>query len=150
MPVGNNFRVESNSQGVITGVGVALTGPSGYQSGGIGGYVSIAPNTIVGISLGAGGALSVSLSSPLYYKPGGAGAFTGAYLTSATYNNGSFSQVSGAVAFEGVPLGSPYTPSNFLANQLNQNSGAGNAAAVLQSAAKLAQSLVGCSQVVGH
>jgi RHS repeat-associated protein len=150
VPVGNNIRVQSNSQGVITGVGVVLTGASGYQSGGSGGYTSIAPNTILGVSLGAGGALNIGLNNPLYFKPGGAGAFTGAYITSATFNNGSFSQVSGAVAFEGVPFGSRYTPSGYLANQFNQNSSLTNVAQLLQSTAQLAQSLVGCSVVVGH
>jgi RHS repeat-associated protein len=150
VPVGNNIRVQSNSQGMITGVGVVLTGPSGYQSGGSGGYTSIAPNTILGVSLGAGGALNIGLNNPLYFKPGGAGAFTGAYISSATFNNGSFSQVSGAVAFEGIPFGSRYTPSSYLANQFNQNSSLTNVAQLLQSTAQLGQSLVGCSVVVGH
>lgn len=150
VPVGNNIRVQSNNQGMITGVGVVLTGASGYQSGGSGGYTSIAPNTILGISLGAGGALNIGLNNPLYFKPGGAGAFTGAYITSATFNNGPFSQVSGAVAFEGIPFGSTSTPSSFLANQFNQNSSLTNVAQLLQSTAQLAQSLVGCSVVVGQ
>lgn len=148
--VSNNVRIQSNSQGVITAVGVVLTGASGYQSGGSGGYVSIAPNTIVGISLGSGGDLTIGVNKPIYYKPGGVGAFTGAYITSATYNNGAFSQVSGAVAFEGIPFGSRYTPSSYLANQFNQNSSLANVAGLLQSTAQLAQSIVGCSEVVGH
>src|ERR1700733_3739948 len=94
---------------MITAVGVVLTGASGYQSGGSGGYVSIPPNTTIGISLGSGGALNIGVNNPIYYKPAGAGAFTGAYLTSATYNNGAFSQVYGAVAVEGIPWGSRYT-----------------------------------------
>jgi hypothetical protein len=147
--VGNNFRIQSNSQGVITAVSVVLTGSSSYQAGGSNGYVSLSANTILGVSLGPEGALNIGLNNPLFFKPGGVGAFTGAYITSATYNDGSFSQVSGAVAIEGIPFGSRYTPSGYLADQFNQNSSLTNVAALLQSLAKLAQSLVGCNQIVG-
>lgn len=135
----NNWRIQSNNQGIITAIGIPLTGNSDYVSGSI----TVPANTVLGVGLGSGGALTVAVSNPIYYHPG---AF-GALISSATYNKGSFTQVNGAVTLFGVPLGSSQTPSSYLLNQFNQNSSLSNTAGLLQSAAQLGQQLVGCSTV---
>ncbi len=132
----NNWRIQANAQGVITAVGIPLTGPSGYASG----PLSVAPNTILGIGLGNNGALSVAVNNPIYYSTG----LFGAYISSATYNNGAFTQVNGTRAILGVPWSSSQTASSYLLNQFNANSSLSNIAGDLQSAAQLGQQLLGC------
>lgn len=137
----NNWRIQSNSQGIITAVGIPLTGSSDYVSG----PLTVQANTILGIGLGNGGALTVGVSKPIYYNSG----VFGGLISSATYNNGQFTQVNGVLTFFGVQLGSSQTPSSILLNQFNQSSSLSNTAALLQSAAQLGQQIVGCSAVTG-
>jgi hypothetical protein len=136
-----NYRVQSNANGMITAVGIPLTGSYPYTSG----PVTIAPNTIVGVGLEQNGALSVGVNNPIYYSAG----FFGAYISSATYNSGAFTQVNGTRAVLGLPLSSSQTSSGYLLNQFNQNSSLANTASLLQSVAQLGQMLVGCSAVTG-
>jgi hypothetical protein len=136
-----NYRVQSNANGMITAVGIPLTGSYPYTSG----PVTIAPNTIVGVGLEQNGALSVSVNNPIYYSAG----FFGAYISSATYNSGAFTQVNGTRAVLGLPLSSSQTSSGYLLNQFNQNSSLANTASLLQSVAQVGQMLVGCSAVTG-
>ena len=135
--VNGNIRIQANSQGVITAVGIPLTGSTGYASG----PLSISPGTMIGIGLGNGGALTVSVYPPIYYQPG----LFGAYISSATFNNGSFTEVDGTTAILGIPFSSAQTSSSYLLNKFNSNSSLTNIAGDVQSAAQLAQQLVGCS-----
>jgi hypothetical protein len=134
--VNGNIRIQANLQGVITAVGVPLTGSSTYTSG----PLTVYPNTILGIGLENNGALSVAVNNPIYYSTG----LFGAYISSATYNNGAFSQVNGTRAILGIPWSSAETPSSYLQNLFNANSSLSNTAGALQSAAQLGQQLIGC------
>jgi len=145
--VSPNVLIQSDSNGMITAVGVQLTGPTAYLGMAGGTFVNVPAYTSVGASLGPNGALTVAVSNPVFMKPGGVGALFGAYLSSATFSNGSFSQVNGAVAFEGMAFGSKTTPSGYLLNQFNANSQLVNVAGLLQSTAQVAQQLIGCSVV---
>lgn len=136
-----NYRVQSDANGMITAVGIPLTGSSEYTAG----PVTIPPNTIVGVGLEQSGALTVAVNNPIYYSAG----FFGAYISSASYSNGAFTQVSGTRAVLGIPLSSSQTPSGYLLNQFNQNSSLANTASLLQSVAQLGQKLVGCSALTG-
>jgi len=136
-----NYRVQSNANGTITAVRIPLTGSYPYTSG----PLTIAPNTIVGVGLEQNGALTVGVNNPIYYSAG----FFGAYISSATYNNGSFTQVNGTRAVLGLPLSSSQTASGYLLNQFNQNSSLANTASLLQSVAQFGQMLVGCRDITG-
>ena len=148
--VSDNVKIQADQNGRITGVALQLTGQANYLGTAGGSFFNIPANTSVGVSLAPNGALNIGVNNPVFLKPGGPGAFLGAYLSSATFSNGSFSQVNGAIALESMPLGSTTTSSTFLRNQLNQNSQAVSLASILQSAAQLAQSLLGCSIVTGR
>jgi hypothetical protein len=82
--------------------------------------------------------------------------YTGAFISSATYdiskatpNNAGFTQVNGTVAFLGIPWSpSTTTPSSVLLNYLNQNSSAGNTAALLQDVVHLGQTLTNLSRTL--
>ena len=137
----NNWRIQSNAQGKITAIGIRLTGLNGYASGSL----AVGSNTILGIGLGAGGALTVAVSNPIYYSTG----LFGAYISSATYNNGAYTQVNGTRAVLGVPWSSSQTPSSYLLNQFNANSSLSNIASTMQAAAQLGQQLIGCTAATG-
>jgi len=148
--VNPNVRIQSDSNGTITAIGVQLTGPTPYIGMPGGTFVNIPAYTSVGASLGPNGVLTVAVSNPAFIKPGGVGALTGAFISSASFSNGAFSQVNGAVAIEGIPFGSETTPSTFLLNNFNQNSQLVSFAGLLQSVAQLGQQLIGCSAVTGN
>jgi hypothetical protein len=140
--VSGNVRIQANAAGVITAVGIPLTGASGYQTTtNYGVNFQIQANTIVGVGLNSNGSLSIGVNNPIYVSS--AGSFFGGYVSSLTFSNGAFTQVNGAISFLGIH-GSTATPSSGLASILNSNSGLTNAAQALQSAAQLAQSIVGC------
>ncbi|MBB5345863.1 RHS repeat protein [Tunturibacter empetritectus] len=140
--VNGNIRIQANAAGVITAVGIPLTGASGYQTTtDYGVNFQVQPSTIVGVSLNPNGSLSVGVNNPIFVSS--AGSFFGGYVSSLTFSNGAFTQVNGSVSFLGIH-GSTSTPSSRLAGILNSNSGLTNAAQLLQSAAQLAQSIVGC------
>ncbi len=146
--VNPNLRVSSDANGAINSVGVRLTGDQQAmmsQPGSL--FVSIPPDTWVGATLNADGSLSAGFSNPVFIKPEGLGSITGAFVSSADFNNGSFTQVNGAVAIEGVPIGSTTTPSTKLKNDFNDNSQLANALSLLQDILKLLNSILNCDQL---
>jgi len=85
------------------------------------------------------------MMSAFYYSTG----LFGAYISSATYNNGAFTQVNGTRAVLGIPWSSTQTPSSYLLNQFNANSSLSNIASTMQAAAQLGQQLIGCTAATG-
>jgi RHS repeat-associated protein len=139
----DNVRIQADTTGQITSIGIPLTGDSQYQTTTETGVVfQVQPNTIIGITLNPDKSLSVSFNNPIYVSS--IGYFFGGYVTSLTFSQGVFTQVNGSVSFLGIH-GSTSTPSSILLEKFNNNSTVINTAQLINNSARLAQSVVGCT-----
>jgi RHS repeat-associated protein len=148
MQIAPNVRVSSDKNGAVNGIGVRLTGnQSTVLSGPDSPMVNVPADTWAGATLNSTGAMTMGFSNPVFVKPGGALALGGAYISTATFAGGSFTQVNGALAFGAVPLGSKTGSSSPLQSLFNADSQLVNLANMLQQMLNLARSLLSCNDL---
>ena len=134
-------RYEFNAQGMLTGVGVQVTGPNNYNSGG----VAIPANTFAGVQLTPNGGISVGFSNSIFVQTGSvAGVPYGANISTGVFSAGRFTSVNGSVGVLGVPV--PFT-NGLLLSKLNASSAIANIATTTQNLANLASKVVSCSDI---
>jgi len=114
-----------DNAGAITAIGMKITEekypgesrPENYASAN-GPLVSIMGNTWVGMSIDPAGALTIAFNNPIFVKQHTYD-YVGAWISSLTFSNGSFTDVKGAPAFLSAPIftGANSLPLRWLANQ---------------------------------
>jgi len=109
--------VKFNPEGHLVGLSMQLSGeyPLVLPN------VVIPPNTLVGVELNSSNSISFGFSNPVRFSQG---VLRQAYLQTATFSAGRFTEVRGAVAPLGIPLGRKSTPSRPLLDMLNGMPGA--------------------------
>jgi len=139
------LRFQFNGAGNLIGLGLQLTGMSGYSASGL----SIPPNTFAGFTQLSPGTVQFGFSNPVNVGSG----FSQAYFQTATFSGGRFTSVQGAYAPLGIPLGSSSGNSSVLQWFLNGNSStasqAQNFANLLTSVASLVSNSVSCQDMFG-
>jgi RHS repeat-associated protein len=144
---GPNTLVSSDANGAVNAVGIRLTGNDPVTKSSRGGpLLSVPANTWVGAKLESNGSLSIGFSNPIYVKPGGSGSLTGAYISSATFSKGSFTEVKGSAAVLGLH-GSTATTSDKIKDGLNDNPTAVQVAEVLQTVLAIFNLLLNCNDL---
>ena len=132
--------LEFNAAGYLIGFAAPLTGSSSQDVQGF----HIPPNTTGGARLEAPDTASLGFSNPVR-TPG----FIGAYISPATFSGISFTDVRGAVAVDGVPLGPTSTPSSILRAKLNSNPEAVSAGSFVLDLLKFTSQNASCVAMFG-
>jgi RHS repeat-associated protein len=133
------WRFQFNAQGDLIGLGAQLTGNAPATAWGL----SIPPSIFFGARLETSGAITIGFTNPV--RTG----YAGIYFQSATFSNGQFSNVNGALQALALPLGSPSTPSVPLTYLFNASQDATSAAAAAQNLLTSLSQAVTCSMVFG-
>ena len=139
-----SVKLQFNASGNLSGVGVLLTDDSRADTG----SAVVYPNTYFGANVSSDGTLAVGFSNAIRLN-GALGGTLGAYFQSATYANGKFTQVNGAVATLGIPWGSSSSPSDTLRNYANHNGTALAVAGRLQDILDFTSKNVPCAHFFG-
>ncbi len=152
IPVQSSFgqvNFQFNGQGSLIGVGLQLTGQTGFQAANL----SIPPNTFVGLALTSAGTVQFGFNNPVDIGSG----VSQAYFQSGTFSGGQFTSVTGAYAPFGIPFGSSTGNSSLLLWALNGDlpftSGLSSQAQqfgnLLTGLASFVSNNVGCNDVFG-
>jgi hypothetical protein len=108
----------------------------------------------MGIGLTGADSVTIGLSPPPGAMPvridgGGFGGIVGAYVTSATFSGGSYTEVRGTVAVAGQAMGDPLTPSTIVKNHFNSNATLLDFGSLALNGMKIANLLINCNTVFG-
>lgn len=140
----SDFRLQFDGNGQLIGIGIQLTG----NQGGTIQNISIPANTYVGITLNNPSTVSFGFSNPVKFSQGVA-SVKQAYFQTATFSNGQFTNVRGAWAPFGIPIGSTTGNSSILQSALNGQQSAKDLASKLLNAANVVSKWVTCTNIFG-